>query len=286
MVVGIGVGTELALNGTVAHVFAHVIYKALLFMAMGAVLFRTGTIKASELGGLYKSMPWTAFFCIIGSISISGFPLTSGFVSKSMVLSAVGHEHYVIMSLVLLFASAGVLDHSGIKVPFFSFFAHDSGIRVREAPLNMRLAMGIAAAFCIGIGVFPEPLYAILPYPVDYQPYTTGHVVAILQLLLFAALAFVFLWKAGLYPPELRSVILDIDWTWRRFLPRAWAGVAEVWLIGRRWFLGRADRARRGLLGYAEAHLSPWTRLGEPWPTGVTAMWAAVLLLAYLLISY
>jgi multicomponent Na+:H+ antiporter subunit D len=286
MVVGIGVGTELAINGTVAHVFAHVIYKALLFMAMGAVLFRAGTIKASELGGLYKSMPWTAFFCIIGSISISGFPLTSGFVSKSMVLSAVGHEHYLIISLVLLFASAGVLDHSGIKVPFFSFFAHDSGIRVKEAPLNMRLAMGIAAAFCIGIGVFPEYLYAILPYTVEYNPYTVSHVVTMLQLLLFAALAFVFLWKVGLYPPELRSVVLDIDWTWRRLLPAAWSGVAEGWMIGQRFFLGTADRARLALLDFTQAQLSPWTRLGEPWPTGATAMWAAVLLFAYLLLSY
>ncbi len=286
MVVGIGVGTELAINGTVAHVFAHVIYKALLFMAMGAVLFRTGTIKASELGGLYKSMPWTAFFCIIGSLSISGFPLTSGFVSKSMILSAVGFEHYVIISLVLLFASAGVLDHSGIKIPFFSFFAHDSGIRVKEAPLNMRLAMGIAAAFCIGIGVFPEPLYAILPYPVDYHPYSMGHVVTMLQLLLFAALAFVLLWKAGLYPAELRSVVLDIDWIWRRLLPRAWAGVAGTWMIGQRWFLGTADRARHGLLDFTRAQMSPWTRLGEPWPTGATAMWASVLLLAYLLLSF
>ena len=286
MVVGIGVGTELALNGTVAHVFAHVLYKALLFMAMGAVLFRAGTIKASELGGLYKSMPWTAFFCIIGSLSISGFPLTSGFVTKSMVLSAVGHEHFVIISMVLLFASAGVLDHSGIKIPFFSFFAHDSGIRVKEAPLNMRLAMGIAAAFCIGIGVYPEALYSILPYPVDYQPYSISHVVTMLQLLLFAALAFVFLWKAGLYPPELRSVVLDIDWTWRRLLPAAWSGVSEVWLIGQRHFLGSATRLRIGVLEFTRAHLSPWTRFGEPWPTGATAMWAAVLLLAYLLLSY
>ena len=286
MVVGIGVGTELALNGTVAHVFAHVIYKALLFMAMGAVLFRTGTIKASELGGLYKSMPWTAFFCIIGSLSISGFPLTSGFISKSMVLSAVGHEHYLIISLVLLFASAGVLDHSGIKIPFFSFFAHDSGIRVKEAPLNMRIAMGIAAALCIGIGVFPEPLYAILPYPVDYQPYSVGHVVTMLQLLLFAALAFVVLWKTGLYPPELRSIILDIDWTWRRLLPRVGSGVAEVWMVAQGRFLGTAERAGRALLGFTEAHLSPWTRFGEPWPTGANVMWAAVLLLVYLLIAY
>ena len=286
MVVGIGVGTELAINGAVAHVFAHVIYKALLFMAMGAVLFRTGTIKASELGGLYKSMPWTAFFCIIGSLSISGFPLTSGFVSKSMVLSAAGHEHYVIISLVLLFASAGVLDHSGIKVPFFSFFAHDSGIRVRKAPLNMRLAMGISAALCIGIGVFPETLYAILPYTVDYNPYSVTHVVTILQLLLFAALAFVFLWKVGLYPPELRSVVLDVDWVWRRLLPAAWSGVSEGWMIGQRFFLGMANRARLTVLDVVQAQLSPWTRLGEPWPTGATAMWAAVILFAYLLLSF
>ncbi|HEB88965.1 MAG TPA: Na(+)/H(+) antiporter subunit D [Deltaproteobacteria bacterium] len=286
MVVGVGVGTELALNGTVAHVFAHVIYKALLFMAMGAVLLRAGTTKASDLGGLYKSMPWTAFFCIIGSISISGFPLTSGFVTKSMVLSAVAHHHYLVISLVLLFASAGVLDHSGIKVPFFSFFAHDSGIRVKEAPLNMRFAMGIAAAFCIGIGVFPEELYGILPYPVDYQPYTTTHVVTMLQLLLFAALAFVFLWKTGLYPPELRSVVLDIDWVWRRLLPQAWSGVAEAWMIAQGWLLGHAVRVRQGVIELTATHLSPWSRLGEPWPTGATAMWAAVLLLAYLLIAY
>ncbi|MAG29373.1 MAG: Na(+)/H(+) antiporter subunit D [Deltaproteobacteria bacterium] len=286
MVVGIGIGTELALNGTVAHVFAHVIYKALLFMAMGAVLFRTGTVKASELGGLYKSMPWTAAFCIVGSISISGFPLTSGFISKSMVLSAAGHEHLVVISMVLLFASAGVLDHSGIKIPFFSFFAHDSGKRVEEAPINMRLAMGIAAALCLGIGCFPGPLYSILPYEVQYTPYSATHVFTVLQLLIFAALAFVFLWKMGWYPPELRSVVLDVDWVWRRVLPRAWSGVSEAWMIGQRWLLATADRARLGVLCIARAHLSPWSHFGEPWPTGATAMWAALLLLAYLLLGY
>ncbi|MEZ4356714.1 MAG: Na(+)/H(+) antiporter subunit D [Myxococcota bacterium] len=286
MIVGVGIGTELALNGTVAHVFAHVIYKALLFMAMGAVLFRTGTIKASELGGLYKSMPWTAAFCIVGSISISGFPLTSGFVSKSMVLSAAAHQHYMWIFLVLLFASAGVLDHSGIKIPFFSFFAHDSGKRVEEAPFNMRLAMAFAAAICIGIGVFPQALYSILPYPVEYAPYTTTHVFTVLQLLIFAALAFVFLWKMGWYPPELRSVVLDVDWVWRRVLPLAWSGVSGVWIAGQGVFLGTADRLRLAFLGFTRAHLSPWSRLGEPWPTGVTAMWAAALLAAYLFIAY
>ena len=190
MVAGIGIGTTLAINGAVSHAFAHILYKALLFMSMGAVLHRVGTIKGSELGGLYKTMPWTTGFCIVGSASISAFPLFSGFVTKSMILTAAAEEGYLIPFLVLLFASAGVFHHSGIKIPFFAFFAHDSGKRPKEAPFNMLLAMGLAAFFCIGIGVYPQPLYALLPFPVDYVPYTTTHVVTILQLLMFSALAF------------------------------------------------------------------------------------------------
>ena len=152
MVVGVGIGTEMALNGTAAHAFSHILYKALLFMAMGAVLYRVKTIKASELGGLYKSMPWTTVFCIIGSLSISAFPLFSGFISKSMIITAVAVEHHTIVWLVLCLASAGVMDHSGIKIPFFAFFAHDSGKRCEEAPKHMLWAMGIAAFLCIAIG--------------------------------------------------------------------------------------------------------------------------------------
>ena len=215
MFVGVGIGTEMALNGTAAHAFSHILYKALLFMAMGAVLYRVKTIKASELGGLYKSMPWTTVFCIIGSLSISAFPLFSGFISKSMIITAVAVEHHTIVWLVLCLASAGVMDHSGIKIPFFAFFAHDSGKRCEEAPKHMLWAMGIAAFLCIAIGVYPQALYSILPYPVDYAPYTTTHVITQLQLLLFSALAFVFLFKTGLYPPEVKSVNLDTDWLYR-----------------------------------------------------------------------
>ena len=223
MVVGIGVGTEMGINGTAAHAFAHILYKALLFMSMGAVLFRAGTIKASELGGLYKSMPLTAAFCIVGSASISAFPLLSGFVSKSMILAAAAEEHHWFAFLVLLFASAGVLDHSGIKVPYFSFFHHDSGIRCKEAPANMLIAMGITAFLCIAIGVYPAPLYSLLPYPVTFEPYTVSHVVTQTQLLMFSMLAFTVLMRAGVYPPEIKSVNLDFDWIYRRGIPLAYA---------------------------------------------------------------
>ncbi len=216
MVVGIGIGTELALNGTAAHAFSHILYKALLFMSMGAVLHRVGTTKASELGGLYKSMPWTTIFCIIGALSISAFPLFSGFISKGIILYAVAEQGHWIIWLVLLFASAGVLDHSGIKVPFFSFFAHDQNHKCKEAPMNMLFAMGLTAAACILIGVFPGLLYQWLPHEMGFHPYTFDHIITQLQLLFFAALAFVVLFRNGWYPAEIKSVNLDFDWFYRK----------------------------------------------------------------------
>jgi multicomponent Na+:H+ antiporter subunit D len=216
MMCGIGIGTQLAINGTVSHAFCHILYKALLFMSAGSVLFMTGKIKCTDLGGLYKTMPLTCLFCMIGAASISAFPLFSGFVSKSMIISASSHEKLVFVWLMLQFASAGVFHHAGIKVPFFTFFGHDSGIRAKEPPLNMLLAMGITAFLCIAIAVFPGPLYDILPYPVDYVPYTGAHVVGQLQLLMFGALAFTLLILSGYYPAEMRAINLDTDWFYRR----------------------------------------------------------------------
>ena len=219
MVVGVGIGTEMALNGTAAHAFAHILYKALLFMSVGAVLFRTGTAKASELGGLYKTMPVTMICCLVGAASISAFPLFSGFVSKSLILEASATNGYYVVWFALIVASAGVLSHSGIKVPYFTFFAHDSGKRPKEAPVHMRVAMIITATMCVIIGVFPSLLYELLPYQVDFEPYTFSHVLSQLQLLCFALLAFVFLMKSGLHPPEIRGINLDSDWVYRKAIP-------------------------------------------------------------------
>nr|NJM02209.1 Na(+)/H(+) antiporter subunit D [Desulfobacula sp.] len=223
MVVGIGIGTELSINGACAHAFNDILFKGLLFMSMGAVMYRTGKINATDLGGLYKSMPWTALFCCVGAASISAFPLFSGFVSKSMVMEAaasgshlVGQKSYVVVWLVLLFASAGVFHHAGIKIPFFAFFGHDAGHRVKEAPLNMLIAMGIAAVLCIFIGTYPKPLYNLLPFPVDYHPYTISHVLSQTELLFFSALAFALLLLSGIYPAEMRALNVDADWIYRK----------------------------------------------------------------------
>lgn len=228
MVCGIGIGTALALNGTVAHAFNDVIFKGLLFMTMGAVLTRVGHVNGSNLGGLYKTMPKTTLFCIIGAASISAFPLFSGFVSKSMVMAAMieaGHEY---LWLMLLFASAGVFHHAGIKIPFFAFFAHDSGLRPKEAPTNMLVAMGIASALCILVGSYPALLYSLLPWENNYVAYDITHTLTQLQLLFFSALAFVWLNQKGLYPPELKSVNLDVEWIFRKALPGIGNGIYRL----------------------------------------------------------
>lgn len=219
MVVGVGIGTSLAINGAAAHAFADIMFKSLLLMSVGAVMYRTGTALATDLGGLYKTMPITMVFCIIGAASISAFPLFSAFATKSMIMSAAGYENLTVVWLLLLFASAGVFHHAGIKIPYFTFFAHDSGKRPKEAPPNMLIAMGLAAFMCIFVGVYPQALYSLLPFPVDYVPYTADHVVTQLLLLFCASLAFGTLMYTRYYPPELRSVNLDTDWFYRKAAP-------------------------------------------------------------------
>ncbi|KPU83985.1 cation:proton antiporter [Marinosulfonomonas sp. PRT-SC04] len=286
MIVGIGIGTEMAINGTASHAFAHILYKALLFMSVGAVMFRTGTSKASELGGLYRTMPKTAIFCLVGAASISAFPLFSGFVTKSIILDEAASGQMYFVWLALVFASAGVLSHSGIKIPFFMFFAHDSGMRPKEAPTHMLLAMGITAALCIAIGVYPEPLYALLPYEVVFTPYTSGHVIGQLQLLLFALFAFAILMRTGIHPPELRAVNLDTDWSYRWLLPRIIRKVAGVVAMVWNGLLAFfATRIKHIIAGLYHSH-GPEGRMASRWPTGAMVIWIAALLGATLIVSF
>ncbi len=285
MVAGIGIGTALAMNGAVAHAFSDVIFKGLLFMAMGAVLYRVGHTHGSDLGGLYKSMPKTTVLCIVGALSISAFPLFSGFVSKSMVMTAMVQEDYSYLWLFMLFASAGVFHHAGIKIPYFAFFAHDSGLRPKEAPINMLVAMGLAAILCIVVGVQPQYLYSLLPWEVDYWPYDTTHVLAQLQLLFFSALAFVWLNKQGLYPPELRAINLDTEWIYRKVLP---AGVHRSLI-----FLRNAKESAIAAAiapmhsirnSFSQSFIAKY-HLSESWPTGSMVFWISVTLVAYLLLD-
>ncbi|MGB5728163.1 MAG: Na(+)/H(+) antiporter subunit D [Thiogranum sp.] len=285
MVTGIGIGTALALNGAVAHAFSDVIFKGLLFMSMGAVLYRVGNINGSDLGGLYKSMPKTAMLCIIGALSISAFPLFSGFVSKSMVMTALMKEDYGYFWLLMLFASAGVFHHAGIKIPYFAFFHHDSGIRTQEAPRNMLVAMGVAALLCVFIGTQPQYLYALLPWEVEYWPYDVTHVLAQLQLLFFSALAFVWLNKQGLYPPELHSVNLDMEWFYRRLVPAGAQRTLNLLRSAKETTLTTVTTHMQGMQNkFGKSPMAKY-HLSESWPTGSMVFWISAILAAFLLLD-
>lgn len=286
MVVAIGVGTPLAINGAAGYAFCNIIFEGLLFMSMGAVLYRTGTVQASELGGIYKSMPLTAFFCIIGALSIAAFPLFSGFVVKGLILDAVSGEHLIWIWGILLFASAGVLEHAGIKIPYFAFFAHDSGKRCEEAPWGMLIAMGISAVLTVAIGVYPAPLFALLPYPIDVQSYTPGHIITQLQLLLFAVLAFVFLIRVGVYPPEIKSTNLDTDWFYRKLAPGVLLFIGRGLGAAQHWISVNSQKHLDQFIGRLYRFHGPESGLARSWPAGHMALWIAILLGVTLILNY
>lgn len=283
MVAGIGIGTEMALNGAASHAFTHILYKALLLMSAGSVLYMTGKRKCTDLGGLFRTMPLTTICGVIGALSISSFPLTSGFISKSMIAEGAAQQHLQIVWLLLAAGSAGVFLHAGIKFPWFVFFQKDSGLRPHDPPWNMRAAMILCSILCIGIGVLPGPLYALLPFKVDYVPYTASHVLVQLQLLLFSGLAFFLM--LGLLKRTM-TITLDADWLWRRLgrdLARGLGDFSE-----RAWsdFVSSLTSAGKAISGSLYRHHGPDGIFGRTWPTGTMAFWTTVMLGAYLVLAY
>jgi len=283
MVVGVGIGTEMSLNGSAAHAFTHIIYKALLLMSAGSVLYMTGKRKCTDLGGLFQSMPVTMICGVVGALSISSFPLTSGFVSKSMISEAAADGQMVTVWFLLAAASAGVFLHAGIKFPWFVFFQKDSGMRPPDPPWNMRAAMILFAVLCIGIGVAPGLLYAILPFPVDYVPYTGPHVINMLQLLLFSGLAFFVL-----LPMMKRKLTLslDFDWFYRMLLPGTARLVLRVFRpidrAGRDFAMGWLNRIIAGV----HRQTGPNGVLARTVHAGAMVQWVVVLLAIYLLLNF
>ncbi len=284
MVAGVGLGTAMALNGSAAHAFAHILYKALLFMSAGAIIHMTGRMKLTELGGLYRYMPLTFIFYMIAAFSISALPLTSGFVSKTMILEAYADQQAALVWLMLSLASAGTFLSVGLKLPWFAFMGHDSGLRPREAPANMLIAMGIAAFFCIYIGVRPELLYQLLPHqPVDYNAYTLAHVFWDLQLLSFVGLVFFVLLKF-MAPKD--KITLDTDWFYRKASPRAVRFIHHYGTIAWRNLLTAMLWPLRQIVSQALRFHGPQGVLARTWPTGNMVLWVAVLLVTSLLLYY
>lgn len=283
MVAGVGMGTAIALNGSAAHAFTHILYKSVLFMGAGAVIYMTGRSKLTELGGIYRYMPLTFFLYMIGALSISAFPLFSGFVSKTMVVEAAAVDYRAWIWLMLTMASAGTFLHTGLKLPYFTFFGKDSGLRPKEAPWNMLLAMGIAAFFCVFIGVHPDWLYRMMQYPVEYNAYSLGHILWELQLLLFTGLGFFLLLK---HVGGEAKISLDTDWLYRRALPRVVVALCDHGAV----LWQSLGRLSNGLLNHVALRLlqyhGPSGLHARSWPIGIMVLWVAILLAGSLLVYY
>jgi len=283
MVAGAGIGTEMAVNGAAAHAFAHILYKAVLLMAAGAVILQTGRRRLTDLGGLFRSMPITAACAIIGALSISAFPLTSGFVTKSMISQAAADAHLQAVWIALAAASAGTCLYAGFRFPWLVFFRKDSGLRPVDPPAPLRAAMVLVAFLCVAVGVFPGALYGLLPHPVEYVPYTAGHVVAMLQVLAFSGLAFHLLRS---HLARAGAITLDTDWVWRRFVPALWdpaeAGLARVRSAVFDAATGLSLRIARAVARFGSAEGA----FGRTWSTRAMVLWVVVLLASLLLFSY
>ncbi|HJN44370.1 MAG TPA: Na(+)/H(+) antiporter subunit D [Vicinamibacterales bacterium] len=291
MVAGVGIGTPLALGGAAAHAFCHILYKALLLMGAGAVMTATGRRKLTELGGIGRQMPLVVLLYAVGAFSISGVPLFNGFISKSMIITAAGDDGWGFAELLLTLASVGTFLHTGLKLPYFTFFGPSRGLRLTRVPGHMIAAMGLAAICCVGLGVAPGWLYARLQTVVDYHPYTLDHVAGSLQLLGGTALG--FWWLLSKLAGE-TTESLDTDWLYRKPVP-----VALAWLVGVAAATGRLARVAsqavvRVAVAYAANPVSAVGRLGvggtgntdgvmPPYdvnryrlPIGVTVMWVVL----------
>jgi multicomponent Na+:H+ antiporter subunit D len=213
MVAGAGFGTALALNGASAHAFCHILYKALLFMGVGAVIAATGQGTLHDGGGLGRHLPLIFGLYMVAALSISGMPLFNGFISKSMIISAAAEAYRPLPELLMTLASVGTFLSVGLKLPYMLFLGPDRGIRPLRVPLNMLLAMLLSAGLCVWLGIFPDWLYVRLPFAATYHPYTIDHILSSLQLLVGTGLG--FWWCLDRLGAE-TTLSLDTDWFYRK----------------------------------------------------------------------
>jgi multicomponent Na+:H+ antiporter subunit D len=278
MVAAVGMGTVIALNGATAHAFSHILYKSVLFMSVGAVITMTGKSKLTELGGIYKYMPITFLLYMVGAASISAIPLFSGFVSKTMIAEAAAVEGIAWVWLLLSLASAGTFLYTGLKLPYFTFLSKDVGLRPKEAPWNMLLAMGIAAFFCLFIGIYPAWLYSFMPFPVEYNAYSAGHLFWELQLLLFTGLGFFLMVK---YLGGEHKLSVDTDWVYRKLAPKIVLSAAS--LVRRTWraVMAALQVVTSGVWQSLRRTYGDEGVMGQTWGIGVTTIWVVLFMALY-----
>ncbi len=253
MVAGVGMGSALALDGAAAHAISNILQKSLLFMCCGAIMYATGIRKINQLGGLARKMPWVLVFFLAAAFSISGVPLTNGFVCKTITIAAASELHLDWVYFGLSLASIGTFLSITLKMTYFIFIAKpDKEFEVGAIPKNMYWAMAISAFLNVIFGIVPAVLYQYLPFGSGavYHPYTIDHVTQYIQVLVAAMIPFM------LYLPHMKphSVLsLDFDWFYRRPFASFVSGVSHV-CCATRDALGKAWRELYELFGPMSAN--------------------------------
>jgi len=142
MVYAVGTG---AIFASQFHLLSHAVFKALLFLAAGAVIQATGTRRLSELGGLGRAMPIVRNFFIVGALALAGLPVLNGFWSKDLVLES-GFEQGPTWAVVTMLAVSSLTALYTVRVVWLVFFGRDHSARATaEAPVLMRVVLGVLA---------------------------------------------------------------------------------------------------------------------------------------------
>ena len=284
MVTAVGVGSDLALNGAAAHAVSGVFYQALLFMVAGSVVVATGRSALADLGGLGRSMPFTAACAVVGAAAIAAFPLTSGYVAKGMIADAVTAGGEPVAWFIVTAGAAAAVLHAGLRMPWLVFFGPGGAATGAADPApSMRIAMAVLALVTLAIGIFPSTFMGFLPRVAETEPYSASHVVGQVQLLAFAALGMALMWR-WLVPT--RGITLDVDWLWRWLVPSVLAALNGPSARARDALGARTWRGGERLVDAVYRHYGPGGVLGRSWPTGSMALSVVVLLAAYLAFYY
>jgi len=277
-VTAIGIGTPEALAAATTLAVANVFGFLLMFMAIGAVLFRTGTASAADLGGLARQMPWTTLFAVIGGLSVAGLPILAGGTAIPALLTSIWASSGPYVAALALFGVAGVWAHAGLRVPAAAFFGERANDKpVEEAPLHMRLAMTIAVFGCLAIGS--------LPYW-DNVPMDPAGLILHMQALAFSLLVFAAARAWGLLPKDEPSALIDVDWLYRRLGPGIVGAVMTITSTAYAGWQNFVSARLRGAFEGMSSAAGPQTNVATTWGTGIGVLWVAILLVVMLIVSY
>jgi multicomponent Na+:H+ antiporter subunit D len=247
MVAGVGIGSALAQAGAFAHVFNHILYKGLLFMTAGVVIYRTGEESLKKVGGLAREMPITAGAFSVAALSIAGFPGFNGFVSKGIVISASHYDFgygpfsvagYTSLEILLLLGGVGTF-MSFIKFGYYAFFHGTYDGSVKDANRGQAVGMVVVAALCVLYGLVPNALFAVLPFDVTseavvshvYHTYTVDHVLEGVVLAVAGLVGFALVKRplSGVkYVPDVDDVYNPLTFRATRVLV---VGVTELYAV-------------------------------------------------------